>query len=336
MIKEIITQLEDRQDLSGSQMEAVMKAIMTGEIQDADIERFLLGLNAKGIAETEITAAAQVMRDRSLKFDIGDGSHIDTCGTGGTGLNTFNCSTASAFVVAGGGGKVTKHGNKAISSQSGSADFLIEAGANISHDRDNLTKIFHTVGFIFLFAPLHHLSMKHVMTARKKINTKTIFNLLGPHTNPCGAKKQLLGVYEKDLLDKFTIVAKNLDMQHVLIVHGFDGLDEISITDSTYISELKDGKINKYEISPSDFGLPISHFDEIVAQSPQESLNLVQDAFAGENSAVQNMIALNAGAGFYLGNQVKSIAEGVELAFSTMDSGKAIANLEAYVSVSNS
>jgi anthranilate phosphoribosyltransferase len=184
-----------------------------------------------------------VMKDKSLKFDIGDGSHIDTCGTGGTGLHTFNCSTASSFVAAAGGAKITKHGNKAISSKSGSADFLEEAGANISHDRKKLNLIFDQVGFIFLFAPLHHQAMKYVMPVRQKIAEKTIFNLLGPHTNPCNAKRQVLGVYNKELVRTFSNVAKNLDMEHVLIVHGDDGLDEITISSETVISELKNKKV---------------------------------------------------------------------------------------------
>ena len=276
------------------------------------------------------------MQEKSLSFPLGDGDHIDTCGTGGTGIHTFNCSTASAFVAAAGGAAVTKHGNRAISSKSGSADLLLEAGADIGHDRENLENIFNKVGFIFLFAPLHHESMKYVMPARQRIGKKTIFNLLGPHTNPCGAKRQILGVYNKELLKTFAAVAKNLLMEHVLIVHGFDGLDEITITDSTYVTELQNKEIKHYEISPKDFGLSLGKLSEISAQSPDESLELIRGAFAGEKSAVQDMIALNAGAALYVARKVDSIAEGTELSFTLMNNGMAADKLASYVRVSNS
>ena len=336
MIQEFIEQLENKEDLDFHSMQSAIEMIMTGEVDDLFIERFLLALNEKGISEKEITAAANVMKDKSLTFDIGDGDHIDTCGTGGSGLHTFNCSTASAFVAAAGGASVTKHGNKAVSSKSGSADLLIAAGADIVHEREKLETIFNRVGFVFLFAPLHHQSMKYVMPARQKIGKKTLFNLLGPHTNPCGAKRQILGVYEKNLVKSFASVAKNLSMDHVLIVHGFDGLDEITITDSTYVAELKDNSITEYQISPKDFGLNLGKLSEISAQSPDDSLQLIREAFSGDQSAVQDMIALNAGAALYLANVVNSIADGIELSFELMNNGMAADKLASYVRVSNS
>ncbi|MDA8605375.1 anthranilate phosphoribosyltransferase [Gammaproteobacteria bacterium] len=336
MIKEILEKLALKNDLTKEEMQSAVESIMTGKVDDNDIETFLITLNEKGVKEPEITAAAMVMKDKSLKFDIGDGTHIDTCGTGGTGLHTFNCSTASSFVAAAGGASITKHGNKAISSKSGSADFLTEAGADISHDREKLVKVFDQVGFIFLFAPLHHQSMKYVMPARQRIGEKTIFNLLGPHTNPCGAKRQIIGVYDKSLLNTFSTVAKNLDMEHVMVVHGDDGLDEISISGPTNISEYKNYKIKEYTISPQDFGISISPFDEISAQSSEESLRMVREAFSGERSAVQDMIALNAGAGLYIARKVDSISDGIELAYTLMNNGKAADKLAAYVRVSNS
>ena len=335
MIKDILTKLSQEQDLSYEEMQDVVNSIMSGEEEDVDIENFLLSLNKKGIKEPEITAAATVMREKSLKFDIGDGTHIDTCGTGGTGLHTFNCSTASSFVAAAGGASITKHGNKAISSKSGSADFLTEAGADITHDRNKLLNVFNQVGFIFLFAPLHHASMKYVMPARQRIGKKTIFNLLGPHTNPCGARRQIIGVYDKSLLSIFSKVARNLDMEHVVVVHGEDGLDEISITGPTHISEYKDYKINEYSICPEDFGVASASFDEIAAQSSEESLRMVKEAFAGEKSAVQDMIALNAGAALYIARKVDSIGDGVELSYNLMNNGRAADKLAAYVRVSN-
>ena len=336
MIKDILKKLDNKNDLAKEEMQTAVESIMTGKVDDDDIENFLLALNEKGIKEPEITAAASVMRNKSLKFNIGDGTHIDTCGTGGTGLHTFNCSTASSFVAAAGGASITKHGNKAISSKSGSADFLTEAGADISHDREKLIKVFDQVGFVFLFAPLHHQSMKYVMPARQRIGQKTIFNLLGPHTNPCGAKRQVIGVYDKKLLNIFATVAKNLDMEHVMVVHGDDGLDEISISGPTQISEYKNYKIKEYTISPQEFGIATSPFEEISAQSSEQSLRMVQEAFSGEQSAVQDMIALNAGAGLYIARKVDSISDGVELAFTLMNNGKAADKLAAYVRVSNS
>ena len=336
MIEEIIRQLNQKKDLDFLSMQSAVESIMTGEVDDDAIEAFLLALNQKGIKEIEITAAARVMQEKSLSFPLGDGDHIDTCGTGGTGIHTFNCSTASAFVAAAGGAAVTKHGNRAISSKSGSADLLLEAGADIGHDRENLENIFNKVGFIFLFAPLHHESMKYVMPARQRIGKKTIFNLLGPHTNPCGAKRQILGVYNKELLKTFAAVAKNLLMEHVLIVHGFDGLDEITITDSTYVTELQNKEIKHYEISPKDFGLSLGKLSEISAQSPDESLELIRGAFAGEKSAVQDMIAVNAGAALYVARKADSISEGTELSFTLMNNGMAADKLASYVRVSNS
>ena len=335
-MKEFINKINSKNDLSLDEMRNAINSIMTGQVNDVEIESFLIGLNKKGISEEEITAAAMVMKDKSLKFDIGDGSHIDTCGTGGTGLHTFNCSTASSFVAAAGGAKITKHGNKAISSKSGSADFLEEAGADINHDRDKLNLIFDQVGFIFLFAPLHHEAMRYVMPVRQKIAEKTIFNLLGPHTNPCNAKRQVLGVYDKKLVRTFSSVAKNLDMEHVLIVHGDDGLDEISISSETVVCELKNNSILEYKISPKDFGVNISSFDDIIANSAEESLMLVKEAFSGKNSAVQDMIALNSGAALYVAGIVNSISNGIEMAFELMKNGKATDKLSDYVKVSKS
>ena len=335
-MKEFINKINSKNDLSLDEMRNAINSIMTGQVNDVEIESFLIGLNKKGISEEEITAAAMVMKDKSLKFDIGDGSHIDTCGTGGTGLHTFNCSTASSFVAAAGGAKITKHGNKAISSKSGSADFLEEAGADINHNRDKLNLIFDQVGFIFLFAPLHHEAMRYVMPVRQKIAEKTIFNLLGPHTNPCNAKRQVLGVYDKKLVRTFSSVAKNLDMEHVLIVHGDDGLDEITISSETVVCEVKNNSILEYKISPKDFGVNISSFDDIIANSAEESLMLVKEAFSGKNSAVQDMIALNSGAALYVAGIVNSINDGVEMAFELMNNGKAADKLSSYVKVSNS
>ena len=334
-MKEYLQKINNGQDLLLDEMKSAINQIMSGTVLDADIESFLTGLNNKGISENEITGAAVVMKQKSLKIDVNCKENIDTCGTGGTGIHTFNCSTASAFVAAAGGAKITKHGNKAISSKSGSADFLTQAGADIGHDREKLGFIFENVGFIFLFAPLHHEAMKYVMPVRQKISEKTIFNLLGPHTNPCNAKKQIIGVYDEKLLKTFCNVSKNLEMEHVMIVHGSDGLDEITITGRTSIVELKDNNINEFNISPKDFGLSLATLDDIYAKSSEDSLRLVEQAFAGEKSPVQDMIALNSGAALYISGVVDSIGDGVDQSFKLMNNGEAQAKLASYVEISN-
>ena len=334
-MKEYLQKINNGQDLLLDEMKSAINQIMSGTVSDADIESFLTGLNNKGISENEITGAAIVMKQKSLKIDVNCKENIDTCGTGGTGIHTFNCSTASAFVAAAGGAKITKHGNKAISSKSGSADFLTQAGADIGHDREKLGFIFENVGFIFLFAPLHHEAMKYVMPVRQKISEKTIFNLLGPHTNPCNAKKQIIGVYDEKLLKTFCNVSKNLEMEHVMIVHGSDGLDEITITGRTSIVELKDNNINEFNISPKDFGLSLATLDDIYAKSSEDSLRLVEQAFAGEKSPVQDMIALNSGAALYISGVVDSIGDGVDQSFKLMNNGEAQAKLASYVEISN-
>ncbi len=334
-MKEYLQKINNGQDLFLDEMKSAINQIMSGTVSDADIESFLTGLNNKGISENEITGAAVVMKQKSLKIDVNCKENIDTCGTGGTGIHTFNCSTASAFVAAAGGAKITKHGNKAISSKSGSADFLTQAGADIGHDREKLGFIFENVGFIFLFAPLHHEAMKYVMPVRQKISEKTIFNLLGPHTNPCNAKKQIIGVYDEKLLKTFCNVSKNLEMEHVMIVHGSDGLDEITITGHTSIVELKDNNINEFNISPKDFGLSLATLDDIYAKSSEDSLRLVEQAFAGEKSPVQDMIALNSGAALYISGVVDSIGDGVDQSFKLMNNGDAQAKLASYVEISN-
>ena len=334
-MKEYLQMINIGHDLLLDEMKSAINQIMSGTVSDADIESFLTGLNNKGISENEITGAAVVMKQKSLKIDVNCKENIDTCGTGGTGIHTFNCSTASAFVAAAGGAKITKHGNKAISSKSGSADFLTQAGADIGHDREKLGFIFENVGFIFLFAPLHHEAMKYVMPVRQKISEKTIFNLLGPHTNPCNAKKQIIGVYDEKLLKTFCNVSKNLEMEHVMIVHGSDGLDEITITGRTSIVELKDNNINEFNISPKDFGLSLATLDDIYAKSSEDSLRLVEQAFAGEKSPVQDMIALNSGAALYISGVVDSIGDGVDQSFKLMNNGEAQAKLASYVEISN-
>ena len=332
-MKQFIEKIKKKENLTFDESKSAFELLMEGKAEDQEIFDFLTLLSAKGESSDEVAGGVFVLRNKSKRVNVEN--CIDTCGTGGTGLHTFNCSTASSFVAAAGGAKITKHGNKAISSKSGSADFLEEAGANINHDRSMLDTIFSEIGFVFLFAPLHHQAMKYVMPVRQKIAAKTIFNLLGPHTNPCNAKKQIIGVYDEKLLKTFCNVSKNLEMEHVMIVHGSDGLDEITITGRTSIVELKDNNINEFNISPKDFGLSLATLDDIYAKSSEDSLRLVEQAFAGEKSPVQDMIALNSGAALYIARKVGSISEGVELSFDLMNNGKAADKLAAYVRVSN-
>ena len=334
MIENLNTKLDSHENLTDEEMTHAINLMMKGEIEQHLIEHFLLKLNKKGITVREISSAAKVMREKSLKFDLKDSNIIDTCGTGGTGLHIFNCSTASAIVATAAGAKVSKHGNRGISSKSGSADFLVEAGANINHEREQLAEIFNKVGFVFLFAPLHHLSMKHVMPARQNLATKTIFNLLGPHTNPSNAKKQIIGVYEKSLVEKFVNVSNSLGMHRVMIVHGDDGLDEITITGDSHVAELNQGKFSTYEINPKHFGIETASIEQIVADSPKTSLQMVLDAFNGSKTPVQDMIALNAGSALYISGIAKDIEDGIDLAFATMNSGKALETLDMYVAAS--
>ena len=334
MIENLNTKLDSQENLTDEEMTHAINLMMEGEIEQHLIEHFLLKLNKKGITVREISSAAKVMREKSLKFDLKDSNIIDTCGTGGTGLHIFNCSTASAIVATAAGAKVSKHGNRGISSKSGSADFLVEAGANINHEREQLAEIFNKVGFVFLFAPLHHLSMKHVMPARQNLATKTIFNLLGPHTNPSNAKKQIIGVYEKSLVEKFVNVSNSLGMHRVMIVHGDDGLDEITITGDSHVAELNQGKFSTYEINPKHFGIETASIEQIVADSPKTSLQMVLDAFNGSKTPVQDMIALNAGSALYISGIAKDIKDGIDLAFATMNSGKALETLDMYVAAS--
>ena len=334
MIENLNSKLDSHENLTDEEMTHAINLMMEGEIEQHLIEHFLLGLNKKEITVRAISSAAKVMREKSLKFDLKDSNIIDTCGTGGTGLHIFNCSTASAIVATAAGAKVSKHGNRGISSKSGSADFLVEAGANINHEREQLAEIFNKVGFVFLFAPLHHLSMKHVMPARQNLATKTIFNLLGPHTNPSNAKKQIIGVYEKSLVEKFVNVSNSLGMQRVMIVHGDDGLDEITITGDSHVAELNHGKFSTYEINPKHFGIETASIEQIVADSPKTSLQMVLDAFNGSKTPVQDMIALNAGAALYISGIAKDIEDGIGLAFATMNSGKALETLDMYVAAS--
>lgn len=324
----LITQ---HQDLSAEQMRVVMQQIMTGNATPAQIGGFLIGLSMKGETATEIAAAAEVMRSLATQVQI-DGEHVvDTCGTGGDGASTFNVSTASAFVVAAAGAKVAKHGNRSISSSSGSADVLEAAGVNLELTPEQVKYCIDNVGVGFLFAQKHHGAMKHAIGPRREMGVRTIFNLLGPLTNPAQAAHQVLGVFDQKWVTPMAEVLQSLGSKHVLVVHAEDGLDEISIGADTHVAELKDGQISTYTIKPEDFGMTRSNVSELAVKNAHDSLAIIKAIFAGEQGPARNIVVLNAGAAIYAADLADSLQQGIELAASVIDSGAATEKLNALI-----
>ncbi|SMN14556.1 Anthranilate phosphoribosyltransferase [uncultured Candidatus Thioglobus sp.] len=327
-IKAVIT----KQDLDESQMHDVMTDIMTGKTTDAQIGAFLVGLSMKGETVSEITASAKVMRSLAKGVMIKNNKHlVDTCGTGGDGLGLFNISTACAFVVAAAGGSVAKHGNRSISSKSGSADVLEAAGVNLDMSAEQISNSVDKIGVGFMFAPAHHSAMKHAIGPRKELAVRTIFNVLGPLTNPAKAPTQVMGVYAHDLVEPIANVLKSLGSTHVMVVHSNDGLDEISIADDTFVAELKDGKVTTYTISPTDFGLPLGDLNDIKAEDAESSLVLIQQALDGKDGTAKNIIALNAGAAIYVSGLTDSLQKGIDKAIKILNKGSAHQKLDDFV-----
>lgn len=331
-IQEAIKAVIAKQDLTEAQMHAVMSDIMTGKTEDAQIGGFLVGLSMKGETVDEITAAAKVMRSLATGVQIHHPKHlVDTCGTGGDGLGLFNISTACAFVVASAGGQVAKHGNRSISSKSGSADVLEAAGVNLDMTPESIAKCVEKIGVGFMFAPAHHSAMKHAIGARKALAVRTIFNVLGPLTNPARAPAQVMGVYDKNLVEPIANVLKSLGSKHVMVVHSKDGLDEISIADDTYVAELKEGKVSTYTINPSDFGLALGDLNDIKADDAESSLKLIQQALDGYDGAAKDIIAMNAGAAIYVCGIADSLQGGIDTAMEILNSGAAHQKLDDFV-----
>ena len=335
-IQQAIKAVIAKQDLNEEQMHAVMSDIMTGKTTDAQIGAFLVGLAMKGEAIDEITAAAKVMRSLVTGVKISPTQHlVDTCGTGGDGLGLFNISTASAFVVAAAGGKVAKHGNRSISSKSGSADVLESAGVNLALSPEVIGKCVDEIGVGFMFAPVHHSAMKHAIGPRKEMAVRTIFNVLGPLTNPAKAPNQVMGVYDKNLVEPIAQVLKSLGSNHVMVVHSKDGLDELSIADDTYVAELKEGEVSTFTVNPADVGLNVGNLNDIAASGAEDSLAMIKDAFAGKAGAAKDIVALNAGAAIYVSGLADSLKDGVEKANQILEDGSAQSKLEAYTAASN-
>ena len=336
-ISEAIKAVISRQNLNESEMHDVMNSIMTGQTTDAQIGAFLVGLSMKGETIEEITASAKVMRALATSVELSSNDYlVDTCGTGGDGLGLFNISTASAFVVAAAGGKVAKHGNRSISSKSGSADVLEAAGINLNISPKLISQCIEKIGLGFMFAPAHHSAMKHAIGPRKELAVRTIFNVLGPLTNPAKAPNQIMGVYDKSLVEPIANVLKGLNSRHVMVVHSEDGLDEFSIANTTYVAELKDNNISTYTVHPGDFGLEEGNLDSIKAENAEQSLALINEAFSGKKGVARDIIALNAGAAIYVSGLVRSFDEGVTQANQILSDGSAQDKLDAYILASNS
>lgn len=330
MFKDALNQLLNGQDLSHNQMLAVMQQVMGGELTTAQISALLIALRLKGETVDEITAAATVMRALSTKVNIKDTAHlVDTCGTGGDGIQTFNVSTVSAFVAAAAGAKVAKHGGRSVSSTCGSADVLEELGVDVNKTPDEVANSVDAIGIGFMFAPNHHSAMKHAAPVRKELGIRTIFNLLGPLTNPAAARRQVMGVFDQALTGKLAQVLQKLGSEHVLVVHGADGMDEISFTGDTYVAELKGGKVTEYTVNPTQFGLAIHQLKDIQIQNAAESKAMIMDVLNGKTGAPRDIVLLNAGAAIYVAGITTTLAAGIEKAAQMIDDGVALSTLEA-------
>ena len=331
-LKAALEQLLERQDLNPEQMESVMHKLMSGKATPAQIGAILTALRMKGETLEEITAAVHVMRSLATPVSLADKSKlVDTCGTGGDGANTFNISTACAFVVAAAGGTVAKHGNRSISSKSGSADVLEAAGVDLTLTPEQVAECINETGVGFMFAQAHHSAMRHVIGARKEMGVRTLFNMLGPLTNPAGAPFQVIGVYDKELTVLFAKVLQRLGSNHVMVVHAADGLDEISIASKTYVAELKNGEVIEWEIDPSEHDMDHPNLNELSVDSAQDSINIIRAVFANNDSAAKDIVCLNAGASLYVAGLAESYKEGVYLARKTIADGLAQTKLNQFI-----
>ncbi len=331
-----IQDLLDGRDLSEADMAAVMRRIMTGEATDAQIGGFLIALRGKGETVDEITAAARIMRELVTPVPVEAPHLVDTCGTGGDGSGTFNISTTCAFVAAAAGARVAKHGNRSVSSSSGSADVLEAAGVRLDLSAAQVAECIRRVGIGFMFAPQHHGAMRHAIGPRREMAVRTIFNLLGPLTNPAGAERQVLGVFADHWRRPLAEVLQRLGSRHVLVVHAEDGLDEISIAAPTQVAELKDGEIREYALRPADFGIEMrADLAAIRAADASASLALLEAVLAGEPGPARDIVMLNAGAAIYAAGLGDSLGAGVERAAEVIDNGEAAQRLAALVALSH-
>lgn len=335
-IQQALSCLLERKDLSDTDMESVMSQVMTGEATPAQIGGFLVALRMKGETVDEVAAAAKVMRSLATAVSLGSNDAIDIVGTGGDATSTFNVSTCCAIVVAAAGARVAKHGNRSVSSKSGAADLLEEAGVNLDLSAGQVAQCVDTINLGFMFAPKHHSAMKHAIGPRREMGVRTVFNLLGPLTNPAGARSQLLGVYDKQWVRPMADVLKKLGSDHVMVVHGHDGMDEISISGPTQVAELKQGQVREYTIEPSQFGLSVSALDTIRVDGAKQSLELINEVFADKAGPARDIVLLNAAAALCVADQVESMAAGVDRVREVLASGAAAAKLAELVKLSQS
>ena len=334
-IQEAVAELIEGHDLKRKEMISVMDAIMTGEATDAQIGGFLVGLRIKGETVDEIRGAAEVMREKSTKIKTEHAIIIDTCGTGGDHSSTFNISTASAFVAAGAGLCVAKHGNRSITSQSGSADVLSALGVNTEAPPEVVGQCLDEIGIGFLFAVKLHGAMKHAIGPRKELGARTIFNALGPLTNPAGATRQVIGVYSFGLTETMANVLGGLGSEHAFVVHGSDGLDEVTTTGPTRVSELKAESVTTYEISPGDFGLDVASPEDLKGGKPELNAKILRGILEGETGPRRDIVLLNSALALVAGGKAEAIPEAIELAGETIDSGSPLEKLDKLVEISN-
>ncbi len=335
MIKEAIAKIVTKVNLTEAEAEAVMREIMQGEATDAQIASYITALRMKGEVVEEITGSARVMREKAVPIKLDAKYQVDTCGTGGDMAHTFNISTTVAFVVAGAGVSVAKHGNRSVSSRSGSADVLQALGVNIEIPSHRVEACMKEVGIAFLFAPMMHLAMKFAIGPRREIGIRTLFNILGPLTNPAKVTSQIMGVYAAELTAPLAQALGNLGAKHVFVVHGMDGLDEITITDRTSVSEFKDGTVKDYVIHPSDFGLTVGKAEDIRGGDAKENAAITIDILKGRKDARRDIVLLNAAAGLVASGKAPDLKEGIRLAAEAIDSGAAIRKLEQLKAFTN-
>ncbi|BCA53416.1 Anthranilate phosphoribosyltransferase [Nitrospira sp. KM1] len=334
MIKDAIAKLADRLSLTEKEAESVMDEIMDGEATPVQIAAYLMGLRLKGETVEEIAGSVSAMRNRAVRLVIGDPLVIDTCGTGGDGRHSFNISTTSAFVVAAAGLTVAKHGNRSVSSKCGSADVLSALGLNIDLQPDRVADCINEVGIGFLFAPLYHGAMKHCAGPRQELGVRTLLNVMGPLTNPAGAAIQVIGVYEPRLTELLGKVLMHLGSQHCFVVHGTDGLDEITLTDRTLVAEAKGGVLSNYVISPSEFGLTPVAGREFGGGTPQDNAAITREILHGRKGPRRDVVCLNAAPALVAGRKVKTLQDGFVLAGQMIDSGAAAEKLARLVAFS--
>jgi len=330
--QEALTRTIEHREIFHDEMLDLMRQIMSGQVSPVMIAAIIIGLRVKKETIGEITAAAQVMRELATKVTVKDPDNlVDIVGTGGDGAHTFNISTASMFVCAAGGVRVAKHGNRAVSSQSGSADVLEALGANINLRPEQVGRCVDELGVGFMFAPAHHAAMKHAAPVRRELGVRTIFNILGPLTNPAGAQRQVMGVFHQDLVGIQIRVLQRLGAQRGMTLYGLEGLDEISVSGQTMVGELRDGKISEYLVHPERFGLPVHDPRALRVSTVEESRKVLVSALENVGGPARDIVALNAGAAIYIGGQAPSFEDGVEKAFELMKSGAARAKLDAFV-----